>query len=50
MTFPSAAEAARAINKHTSGIAYVCRGERHQAYNYIWKYTSDEYPEGQDLN
>ena len=49
-TFPSAAEAARAVNKHASGITYVCRGERHQAYNYIWKYVSEDFPEGQNLN
>lgn len=49
-TFPSASEAARILNKHASGITYVCRGERHKAYNYLWKYVSEEYPKGQDLN
>lgn len=49
-TFPSVVDAGRALNKGHGCIARVCRGEGKISYGFIWKYTSNEYPEGKDLN
>lgn len=36
--WPSASEAARQLGYHQSNISACCRGEKKQAYGYIWKY------------
>ncbi len=49
-TFSSATEAGRFLGKTHGHIAEVCRGKWKTAYNFIWRYTSDNYPIGQNLN
>ena len=49
-TFPSVVDAGRALGKGHGCIARVCRGEGKVSYGFIWKYTSDEYPEGRNLD
>ena len=49
-TFSSVNEAGRTLGKGHGCIARVCRGEGKVSYGFIWKYTSEKYPEGQNLN
>lgn len=48
-TYSSVAEAGRALGKGHGCIARVCRGEGKISYGYIWRYTSNEFPVGEDL-
>lgn len=48
-TYSSVAEAGRALGKGHGCIARVCRGEGKISYGYIWRYTSNEFPIGEDL-
>lgn len=49
-TFSSVNEAGRTLGKGHGCIARVCRGEGKVSYGFIWKYVSEKYPEGQNLN
>lgn len=46
-TFPSVGEAEKFIGK--AGVSDVCRGKSNRAGGYHWRYTSDEFPAGKDL-
>lgn len=48
-TFESAAEAGRSLGKRHGHIAEVCRGIWPKAYNFIWRYTSEEFPVNKNL-
>ena len=45
--FPSVGEAEKFIGK--TGVSDVCRGKSNRAGGYYWRYTSEEFPEGKDL-
>ena len=49
-TFPSVVDAGRSLNKGHGCIARVCRGEGKVSYGFIWKYVSEDFPEGQNLD
>lgn len=49
-TFISACEAGRSLGKRHGNISAVCCGKGKTAHGFIWRYVSDEYPEGQNLN
>lgn len=47
-SYESASEARRALNNQH--ISDVCNGKWLTAAKYYWRYISDEFPQGQDLN
>lgn len=49
-TYSSVTDAGRSLGKSHGCIARVCRGEGKLSYGFIWKYVSDEYPVGKDLD
>lgn len=49
-TFSSVNEAGRALGKGHGCIARVCRGEGKVSYGFIWRYVSEEFPEGRNLD
>lgn len=48
-TFESTAEAGRSLGKGHGHIAEVCRGVWPKAYNFIWRYVSEEFPINKNL-